>query len=260
MDVSPTQRWLFVAVPPAFAMGPLRLHVPQVGAGLPHPLTVSVSTPLLMTLLSCDWPVQPVSRSAALPSASNESDVGHEPPPGVGVVVGPPPPGVDVAVGPPPPGVGVPVGATGVEVFVAVGGGLPLHSLGYGFSPRAPSGSRQSALNSVTQSTQSTMSCAVLIESPHDAPPGIVTFGQLLANPICAGVRSSPPPQSLSAPPHALQIAARFFDSAFAIAGAAFTPSGHGPETVPFRMPSSHFWSAFDLDAKNLAVDLPIER
>src|SRR6185369_13226583 len=133
---------------------------------------------LLMTLLSCDWPVQPVSRSAALPSASNESDVGHEPPPGVGVAVGPPPPGVDVAVGPPPPGVDVAVGPPpGVGVAVAVGGGLPLHSGGYGFSPRAASGSRQSALNSVTQSTQSTMFWSVLIAPPHEAPPGIVTFG-----------------------------------------------------------------------------------
>src|SRR5205085_8241430 len=96
-------------VPPPFATGPFRLHCPQLGGGLLHPVTLSVRTPLLMTLLSCDCPVQPVSRSAVFPSASKESNVGQFTKPGVGVAVGPPP-GVVVAVAPPPL-VGVAVGA-----------------------------------------------------------------------------------------------------------------------------------------------------
>src|SRR3989442_4918034 len=103
-------------------------------------------------------------------------------------------------------------------------------------------------------------SCNVLTGPAQDDPPGTVTLGQLAAKPICAGVRSSPPPQALSAPPHALQMAATFFCSAAAIAAAAL-PSpglGHGFECLPFSRASQHFWSAFDFAAKNLAALLPI--
>src|SRR5512140_693177 len=98
------------------------------------------------------------------------------------------------------------------------------------------------------------MSCAVAIACAHEAPPGIVTLGQFAGKPICAGIKSSPPPQSLSAPPHALQMAATFFDSAFAIAGAALAASGHGPAVVPLRTPSSHFCSALFFAKRNLVA------
>jgi hypothetical protein len=71
IEGSPTQRWLLLAVPPAFSIGPFTLHCPQFGDDPAQPLTFSVSAPSLITLLSCDWPVHPVSRSAASPSASN---------------------------------------------------------------------------------------------------------------------------------------------------------------------------------------------
>jgi hypothetical protein len=89
MEVLPVQRWLLLAVPPAFSAGPSRLHCPQFGDDPAQPLTFRVSAPSLITLLSCDCPVHPVSRSAASPSASNCSDVGHPPAPGVGVAAGP---------------------------------------------------------------------------------------------------------------------------------------------------------------------------
>ncbi len=105
------------------------------------------------------------------------------------------------------------------------------------------------------------MSCTVLIACAHDCEaPGIVTFGQLDVNPICVVVTSALPPHMRSAPPHALQMLARFFESAFAIAGCALPASGHGPEIVFLSTASSHFWSALLLATRNLVVDVPIER
>src|ERR1041385_5981278 len=108
----------------------------------------------------------------------------------------------------------------------------------------------QSALNSVTQSTQSTMSWSELTAWPHAGSlPGGSTFGQVAANPIWATVKSSGPPHVLSAPPHAAQILATFLASAFVIAALA-VPSGQDPE--PFaRTPSAHLPSAFRLASKN---------
>jgi hypothetical protein len=75
---------LFAAAPPLFGIGPLTLQVPQVGDVPAQPLTASVRTPLSITVLSCESPVHPVSRSAASPFASNVSELGHPPGPGVG--------------------------------------------------------------------------------------------------------------------------------------------------------------------------------
>jgi len=107
---------LSLGVPPLFCIGPSTLHWPQLGDAPAQPLTFNVSAPLLITLLSCDWPLQPVSRSAASPFASNWSDVGQPPAPGVGVAAGP----VAVAVAT---GVAVTTGvavATGVAVTTGV--------------------------------------------------------------------------------------------------------------------------------------------
>ena len=80
----------------------------------------------------------------------------------------------------------------------------------------------------------------------------------MLAKPIAAGVRSLLPSQSLSAPPQALQIPACIFDCALAIAGCAFVASGHGPVTLPFITPTSHFSRALFLAPMNFAAFLPM--
>src|SRR5712691_8895481 len=71
MAVSAVQRWLLLATPPAFGAGPLTVHTPQGDVGDAQPVTLTVARPLLMTWLSCDNPVQPVSRSAPEPLARN---------------------------------------------------------------------------------------------------------------------------------------------------------------------------------------------
>src|SRR5687768_14553658 len=103
------------------------------------------------------------------------------------------------------------------------------------------------------------MSESVLTDPPHaGALPGGSTAGQLDVNPICATVRSSGPPQSLSGPPHLLQIFWTFFASAFAMRSDAVA-SGHVP--LPFvSTVLTHLPSAFRLASKNFAVSLPIAR
>ncbi|MBI3767829.1 MAG: hypothetical protein HY271_04945 [Deltaproteobacteria bacterium] len=54
---------------------------------------------------------------------------------------------------------------------------------------------------------------SVAIAPAHDVPPGIITAGQVRANPISETARSSAPPQRLSSPPHALQSFCRNFVS-----------------------------------------------
>jgi len=118
----------------------------------------------------------------------------------------------------------------------------------------------QTTLNSVTQSTQSTMSCASRMAPSHDDAPGGVTSGQLATKPICAGVASPLPLQSLSAPPHALQMLEIFLVSALPMSSEALPSPGDGQafECLPFMRASQHFCSAFDFDARNFTVDLPI--
>ena len=139
-EVSPVQRWLFAAVPPAFGAGPLTVAtVPA------QPVAFTVRRPLLMTWLSCDWPVQPLSRSAASPLARKVIWVGHAPPTvvevgcgvGTSVTVGTPAVAVGapaVGVGPPAVGVGPPavgVGAAAVDVgAAAVDVGAPAVEVG----------------------------------------------------------------------------------------------------------------------------------
>src|SRR6266404_6020445 len=116
----------------------------------------------------------------------------------------------------------------------------------------------QSTLNSLTQSTQSTSFERSVTAPPHDAPPGTVTFGQLLGNPMVVGVKSSLVPQTRSEPPHALQMPTRIFESAFAIAGCALAS---GQEPPPFvSTPSSQRASAFDFAMTNFVANLPIAR
>ena len=149
-----------------------------------------------------------------------------------------------------------------VDVVVVVAFGLQT-----GFSGLANCGiaaaSMQSVLNVDTQSTQSTRFCAVTI-APLQLPGGsanAVTSLQLPANPICETGMSSPPPHTLSAPPHALQIVETFFASAFWMAGTALPSpgSGHGFEWRPFRRASQHFWRAFEREFRNFVVDFPID-
>ena len=77
---------------------------------------------------------------------------------------------------------------------------------------------------------------------------------------MAEGVKSPTPLQSLSAPPHALQIAARFFVSALAIAAAALPSpgTGHGLVALPPLTAPQHLASAFDFATKKAAVALPI--
>src|SRR5436853_6318096 len=104
-----------------------------------------------------------------------------------------------------------------------------------------------------------TSCCSVVTVPPHAAPPGTVTFGHEAGKPIVAGVRSSPPPQTRSLPPQALQILAFFLASALARI-AADLESGHGPMLWPLSTLSLHFWSTFDLRRRYLTLSLPISR
>jgi hypothetical protein len=98
------------------------------------------------------------------------------------------------------------------------------------------------------QSTQSTRSSSVAIAWSHTAPFGIVAEGHWAGNPIAVGVTSPTPLQSLSAPPQALQMVARFLVSAFAIAAAALPSpgTGHGLVALLELTEPQHFASAFD--------------
>jgi hypothetical protein len=144
-----------------------------------------------------------------------------------------------------------------LDVVVAFG----LHCAGSGLTNCGTATAvMQSTLNSVTQSTQSTMSCASRMAPSHDDAPGGVTSGQLATKPICAGVASPLPLQSLSAPPHALQMLEIFFVSALPMRSCALPSpgTGQGFECLFFRRASQHFCSAFDFAARNFTVDLPI--
>ena len=138
----------------------------------------------------------------------------------------------------------------------------PLHSGGYGTNSGTARRSMQSTLNSVTQSTHWTMSWTSTIARLQLLPAGMVTPGHVDGNPMSLGDRSSPPPHTLSGPPHALQIFSTFFDSASWIAGIALPSpgSGHRFECLPFKRASQHFCSAFDFACRNFVVSLPIAR
>jgi hypothetical protein len=255
-------------------IGPLTLHWPQVGelrlvSQLESRALVvgASSTPGR----SCDTPVQPVSRSMPGRAASAiATGIGF------GNVQGAPQVqsgwqsvlhiasslpshcsgGVTVLL---PQFDGVDVGA-GVVVGVGVGGfEPPVHCGGYGPSAGAPAALTQSALNSVTQSTQATMSFNEPTAPPHAGVlPGGSTLGQFATKPICAVVRSSGPPQALSGPPQALQIFSTFLASALAMLLDAIA-SGHDPE--PFASAASvHLPSAFRAASKNLTLSLPMAR
>ena len=143
----------------------------------------------------------------------------------------------------------------------------------------------QSTLNSATQSTHSISSSRVVTGPPQSTcvvpgagPGGTATGGQLATKPIWLGVRSSPRPspatdpivpwQAFPGPPHALQILAIFFDSAFAILSAALragvpgaaVPSGQPAVCFSFMRLSQHFWRIFVFAARNFCACLPIVR
>ncbi len=77
--------------------------------------------------------------------------------------------------------------------------------------------SMQSTLNFVTQSTQSTMSPASTIAPPQldGMPSNGAPYGQFAGKPMAEDAMSGLPPQTLSVPPHALQMVRTFFVSAF---------------------------------------------
>src|SRR5262249_26557170 len=111
----------------------------------------------------------------------------------------------------------------------------------------------------VTQSRQPTISATVAIPPAHDPPPGRLTSGQVVANPISAGVKSLVPLHALSAPPHALQIVALVFASALAIVTAAFpSAAGQAPAAFPTFTAFQHLASAFSCMTRKAAVALPI--
>jgi hypothetical protein len=148
-----------------------------------------------------------------------------------------------------------------VVVVVAFG----LHWAGSGLTNSGTAtASIQSVLKVDTQSTQSTMSPASRIAPVQldGGGPNVVTAGQVLEKPIGPAARSPLPSQSLSAPPHALQMLATFFASAFEmrrpVLPAGSPGTGHEFEWSPFRRRSQHFWSAFDRATMNFDVDLPI--
>src|SRR5205823_892024 len=119
----------------------------------------------------------------------------------------------------------------------------------------------QSTVASVTQSTQATRSESAVTVWAHDGAPEGLMFGQFGAKPISSGVESSAPPQLLSGPPHALQIAATFFDSAFAISAAALpSAAGQTPAALPAPTARQHLASAADLAVKKVVAALPILR
>src|SRR6266404_1985034 len=158
-------------------------------------------------------------------------------------------------------GVGVAV-TTGGGVVVAVGIGVTKRSAGYAIGSGRDSASRQSTLNSVTQSTHATRSLASVIGPPHAGPPGTVTGGQSLTKPIWfggkLGARQVTPSDDPAA--HALQILLTFFDCALAIAGPALVSpgTGHGSVAVPLSTALRHLPRILSLARRNLEVSLPI--
>jgi hypothetical protein len=127
-----------------------------------------------------------------------------------------------------------------VLVVVVVAFGLQRGSTGP--SSGTAAWSMQSVANSVTQSTQVTRSLAVstgpaqLAGSPSNGRP----YGQEAGKPIEATGTSSVPSQSLSAPPHALQMVAIFFVSALPSASAVLpvASSGQVRDERPFSRTS----------------------
>src|SRR5262245_17374821 len=102
------------------------------------------------------------------------------------------------------------------------------------------------------QSMQSTKSSSVMIARPH-----VPSAGHAPGNVI--GLRSSLPPQSLSARPQALQMFLRLASSAFSSAGVVLPSlgSGHGGVAFPTLAASQHLASALDLAIANFAASLP---
>jgi hypothetical protein len=102
----------------------------------------------------------------------------------------------------------------------------------------------QSASKSATQSTHSTIDAASTIAPPQlDGGKSGATAGQLDAKPMSDGDVSPAPLHCRSRPPHARQMAACFFSSAFAICVAAL-PSpgiGHALACWPRIRASQHF-------------------
>jgi hypothetical protein len=148
-----------------------------------------------------------------------------------------------------------------VLVVVVVVVWFGLHWMGSGLTNSGTAtASIQSVLNTDTQSTQSTMFCALTMAPLQLDGSKVVTAGQFATNPIAPGVRSSPPPQSLSAPPHALQMDDTFLASAFEMSVVALPSpgSGHGLLWRPLSRASQHFCRAFDRAPRNFAVALPI--
>jgi hypothetical protein len=148
-----------------------------------------------------------------------------------------------------------------VLVLVVVVVWFGLQTIGSGLTkPGTATASMQSVLKTVTQSTQSTTSWASRMAPPQLDASNVVTEGQFPTKPIWAGVTSGAPPQSLSLPPHALQMVEIFLVSALEMRSVAFPSpgSGHGFACSPFRRASQHFWSALERAPRNLDVALPI--
>jgi hypothetical protein len=145
----------------------------------------------------------------------------------------------------------------GDDVLVAPGLQLPGSGLTNSGTATA---SMQSVLKVVTQSTQSTMAPALAIGLPQLGDAKGVTDGQLDTKPMAAGDTSPLPSQSLSAPPHALQMLATFLLSAFWMRRSVLpvASDGHGIVCWPLRRASQHFCMAFERAPRNLLVDLPI--
>jgi hypothetical protein len=146
-----------------------------------------------------------------------------------------------------------------VVVVVAFG----LHWIGSGFTNSGTAtASMQSVLNVDTQSTQSTTSCVSTIAPVQLEGSKVVTAGHVPEKPYAPGARSAVPPQSLSVPPHALQMLETFLVSALemrrSVLPATSPGSGQEFECRPFRRRSQHFWRAFDRDTMNFDVALPI--
>jgi hypothetical protein len=130
-----------------------------------------------------------------------------------------------------------------VDVVVVAFG---LHCVGSGFTNSGTAtASMQSVLKVDTQSTQSTTSCVSTIAPVQLDGSKVVTAGHVPEKPYEPGVRSAAPPQSLSVPPHALQMLEIFFVSALemrSIVLPAGSP-GFGQLLVwtLFRRRSQHF-------------------
>ena len=86
-------------------------------------------------------------------------------------------------------------------------------------------------------------------------PPGTITSVHDPTNPIVAGVSSSGVPTRRSGPAQPFSIAARFLDSAAAIAVVAIA-SGHWPLPALFTA-AQHFARSLDFASRNLVAALP---